>query len=230
MKVAIIPARGGSKRIPRKNIAEFAGKPLIAYSIAAARESGLFDRVVVSTEDDEIAAVAERWGAELPFRRPMTLADDHTGTVAVIQHAIQSLAEKGAAVSHACCIYATAPFLQPQYLRAAYDQLIASGKSYVFSVTTFPHPVQRALRLSEAGELAAMYPEYRQTRSQDLEVAYHDAGQFYWGTAPAFLRGDAIFSSLSLPLILPRHLVQDIDTQEDWDRAELMYRAWHGAA
>ena len=223
--VAIIPARGGSKRIPRKNIRDFAGRPIIAYSIDAALRSELFARVLVSTDDPEIAEVARGCGAETPFLRPAALADDHTGTLAVVQHALGWLAEAGEAVRWACCIYATAPFLQPEHLRAARDQLAASGKSYVFTVTSFPAPVQRALRLTAAGEVEALYPQHRQTRSQDLEPAYHDAGQFYFGTAAAWQRGDAIFSPASLPLILPRHLVQDIDTDEDWRRAELMYAA-----
>jgi pseudaminic acid cytidylyltransferase len=223
MKIAVIPARGGSKRIPRKNILPFAGRPIIAYSIEAARRSGLFDRVIVSTDDAEIAGVAAAAGAEIPFLRPMSLADDHTGTNAVVRHALEWLAEQGDAVTHVCCIYATAPFLQSCYLQRGYDLLMASRKSFAFSVTSFPFPVQRALRLNAAGEIEAMYPEYRQTRSQDLPAAYHDAGQFYWGTTAAYLRGDVIFSTASLPVVLPRHMVQDIDTLEDWRRAELMY-------
>lgn len=230
MKIAVIPARGGSKRIPRKNIRLFAGKPIIAYPIEAARASGLFDRVIVSTDDEEIAGVAQRAGAEVPFLRPAALADDHTGTNAVVKHAIEWFSGQGMPPSHACCIYATAPFLQPRYLREGYEKLVASGKSFAFSVTSFPFPVQRALRITPAGEVDAMYPEYRQTRSQDLEPAYHDAGQFYWGRADAFVRADVLFSSVSLPVVLPRHLVQDIDTEEDWQRAELMYRAWREAA
>lgn len=226
MKIAVIPARGGSKRIPRKNITAFAGKPIIAYSIAAAQQSGLFDQVVVSTDDQEIADVARQLGAAIPFLRPPTLADDHTGTNAVVKHAIGWFDQQGPAVSHACCIYATAPFLQPQYLQQGHDKLLESGKAFVFSVTTFPAPVQRALRLTAAGEIAALYPQYRQVRSQDLEPAYHDAGQFYWGTAAAFLGDEVLFSPAALPVILPRHLVQDIDTPEDWLRAELMYRAF----
>ena len=228
MIVAVIPARGGSKRIPRKNIGDFFGKPILAYSIQAAQRSGLFDRILVSTDDPEIAAVAQKWGAETPFVRPAALADDHTGTSAVVQHAVAWLDEHGQPCRYICCIYATAPFLQPEYLREAYAKLVASGKSFVFSVTPFAAPVQRALRLTAAGELDALYPQYRQVRSQDLEPAFHDAGQFYFGTAEAFARGEILFSPASLPVILPRHLVQDIDTEQDWRRAELMYKAWHG--
>jgi N-acylneuraminate cytidylyltransferase len=229
VKVAIIPARGGSKRIPRKNIRPFAGKPLIAYSIDVARESGLFDRVIVSTEDTEVAEVARTCGAEVPFLRPRELADDHTGTNAVVQHALGWLAGQGSPAEYACCIYATAPFLTPGDLRVAHDLLIESGKSYVFSVTTFPFPIQRAIRRLPSGEVEAMYPEHVMTRSQDLEEAYHDAGQFYWGRAQAFLDNVVVFSRASLGHVLPRHRVQDIDTPEDWIRAEYMYRAWRAA-
>ena len=151
MKVAIIPARGGSKRIPRKNISIFAGQPIISYSIAAALASGLFDRVIVSTEDAEIAAVAKDWGAEVPFLRPETLADDFTGTGAVVRHAIRWLLDQGQPVSHACCIYATAPFVRPDFLRTGYQMLVDSGKSFAFSVTSFPFPIQRAIRVTKEG-------------------------------------------------------------------------------
>lgn len=224
--IAIIPARGGSKRIPRKNVKPFHGKPMLAYSIAAAQASGLFDRVVVSTDDAEIMTLARELGAEVPFVRPAELADDHTTTIAVIQHAILALQAAGEPVSMACCIYATAPFVQPRYLREGFDLLSErADKAYAFSVTSFPFPVQRAIRLNEEGCVDALYPQYRNTRSQDLEEAFHDAGQFYWGRAEAWLRGEVIFSPASLPVVLPRYLVQDIDTPEDWRRAEYLYGA-----
>ncbi|PHV12486.1 pseudaminic acid cytidylyltransferase [Chitinimonas sp. BJB300] len=224
--VAIIPARGGSKRIPRKNIKSFHGQPMIAYAIKAARAAGLFDRIVVSTDDDEIAELAASLGAEVPFRRPPELADDHTTTIAVIQHAIQVLQAEGEAVCMACCLYATAPFVQPKYLQAGFYALSAQpDKAYAFSVTSFPFPVQRAIRITTEGCVDALYPQYRNTRSQDLEEAFHDAGQFYWGRATAWLNGEVIFSPAALPVILPRHLVQDIDTPEDWLRAEYLYSA-----
>lgn len=225
MKLCVIPARGGSKRIPRKNIRLFAGRPIIAWSIQAALETGLFDRVMVSTDDQEIAEVARAHGAEIPFLRPRELADDHTGTNAVTQQAIRWHGEQGISVEYACCLYATAPFVQAGDLCEGHDRLVGSGKSFVFSVTSFPFPIQRALRLNLRGEVEAMYPEYRATRSQDLEPAWHDAGQFYWGRAEAFLNDEILFSPASLPLILPRHRVQDIDSEEDWLRAELMFAA-----
>ena len=224
MKVAIIPARGGSKRIPRKNIRPFAGKPIIAYSIEAALDSGLFDRVIVSTDDPKIAEVARSFGAEIPFLRPQELADDHTGTNAVVKHAINWFMKLGEKVDTVCCIYATAPFVQVKYLREGYEKLVQSDKSFVFSVTSFPFPIQRAIRLNAAGEVEAMFPEFIFSRSQDLVETYHDAGQFYWGKAEAFLNDIVTFSSASLPVILPRYLVQDIDTFEDWHRAELMFQ------
>ena len=224
MKVAIIPARGGSKRIPRKNVRLFAGKPIIAHSIGAALDSGCFDRVIVSTDDAEIAAVAREWGAETPFVRPPELADDHTGTNAVVKHAINWLAEQGTPATYACCIYATAPFVQARYLQEGLARLLERRRGYAFSVTSFPFPIQRAIRINAEGAVEAIWPENIFRRSQDLEEAFHDAGQFYWGTVDAYLTDEVVFSPASVPIVLPRHLVQDIDTFEDWRRAELMFR------
>ena len=223
-RVAIIPARGGSKRIPRKNIKDFCGHSIIAYSIKAAQESELFDRIIVSTDDSEIANVAKHYGAEVPFIRPAILSDDYTGTVPVINHAINWLMENSEDVEYVCCIYATAPFIQPKYLQEGYQKLVKSGKSFAFTITTYSFPIQRSVRVLNDGSLDAFYPDYVNTRSQDLEEAYHDAGQFYWGRAEAFLNNEIVFSPVSVPVLLPRHLVQDIDTPEDWERAELMYR------
>lgn len=220
--VAIIPARGGSKRIPRKNLLPFDGVPMIVRSIRTALESGLFDQVVVSTDDGEIADVARAHGAQVPFLRPADLADDFTGTAAVIVHALQQLS----AFDYACCVYATAPLLQARYLRQGIELLEQHlDKSFAFSVCSFGFPVQRALTLDGQGALSALYPEYRNTRSQDLPEAFQDAGQFYWGRTEAWLRGEVLYSPASLPVILPRHLVQDIDTLEDWKRAEYLYAA-----
>ena len=224
MKVAIIPARGGSKRIPRKNVRLFAGKPIIAHSIGAALDSGCFDRVIVSTDDAEIAAVAREWGAETPFVRPPELADDHTGTNAVVKHAINWLAEQGTPADYACCIYATAPFVQARYLQEGLARLLERRRGYAFSVTSFPFPIQRAIRINAEGAVEAIWPENIFRRSQDLEEAFHDAGQFYWGSTDAYLTDEVVFSPASVPIVLPRHLVQDIDTFEDWRRAELMFR------
>lgn len=226
MKIAVIPARGGSKRIPRKNIRPFAGQPIIAYSIAAARESGLFDSILVSTDDEEIAAVARACGASVPFVRPAALADDFTGTNAVVKHALQWFASQGEEISHACCVYATAPFVQARYLQEGFRKLSEAGREFAFSVTSFPFPIQRAIRLTPEGGVGPFFPEHVATRSQDLEEAFHDAGQFYWGTRQAFIDDRPIFSGAAAPVVIPRHLVQDIDTLEDWRQAELLYQAW----
>lgn len=222
--IAIIPARGGSKRIPRKNIRDFRGRPVIAYSIEAAAESKLFDQIVVSTDDAEIAEVARRYGATTPFFRPSELADDHTGTNAVVRHALEWFSGQGHSVTFACCIYATAPLLQSEYLIEGYRRLVDSGKSYAFSVTDFEFPPQRGLRRHEDGSVESLYPEFVHTRSQDLETAWHDAGQFYWGRSEAFLRDVPLYSAAALGIAIPRHRVQDIDTLEDWRRAELMHQ------
>jgi N-acylneuraminate cytidylyltransferase len=224
--VAIIPARGGSQRIPGKNLKLFYGEPIIVWSIRAALASGAFDRVVVSTDDARIAEVAQAHGAQVPFMRPAELADAYTGTAAVIKHAIQALQGQGLDFDFSCCIYATAPLLQARYLHQGLQLLqAAADKSYAFSVCDFGFPIQRALMVNEQGALEPMHPEYRNTRSQDLPTAYQDAGQFYWGRSEAWLRDDVIFSPQSLPVILPRYLVQDIDTEQDWRRAEYLYAA-----
>ncbi|AUN93902.1 pseudaminic acid cytidylyltransferase [Pseudazoarcus pumilus] len=224
MRLAIIPARGGSKRIPRKNIKVFCGKPMIAWSIEAARDSGCFDRIVVSTDNDEIASVARHWGAETPFMRPAELSDDHATTMPVIAHAIRWANAHLASVDFACCIYATAPFVQPDDLRNGLTKLENSNFDYVFSVTSYAFPIQRAIRINANGRISMFHPEHMNTRSQDLEEAYHDAGQFYWGRAAAWLEGKAVFSEHAQPVILPRSRVQDIDTHEDWERAEALFR------
>jgi pseudaminic acid cytidylyltransferase len=225
VKIAVIPARGGSKRIPRKNIRMFCGKPIIAYSVAAAQQTGLFDQVVVSTDDEEIASVAREFGATTPFIRPKEIADDFTGTNAVVKHAIAWFNERTSNVRHACCLYATAPLVQARFIKEGYEALSRSDAAFAFSITSYAFPIQRAMRITPDGRVDAIYPEHRMTRSQDLEPAYHDAGQFYWGTARAFLEDMPLFAPHSIGVLLPRHLVQDIDTLEDWDRAELMYRA-----
>lgn len=223
MRVAIIPARGGSKRIPRKNIKSFAGLPIIAYSIKAALESNLFDRIIVTTDDEEIADVARSFGAEIPFIRPKELSDDHTATIPVIAHAVQTL-QKQSVIHAACCIYATAPFIRSQDIVTAYNALITQNKHYAFPVTTFPFPIFRGVKRDDAGNIEMFWPQHFATRSQDLEEAYHDVGQFYWGTPDAWLEGKSIFSEAATTIVLPRHLVQDIDTPEDWHRAELMHK------
>ena len=225
MKLAVIPARGGSKRIPRKNIKPFGGKPIIEWSIKAAYDSGIFDLIVVSTDDAEIAAIARDCGAHVPFERPAELSDDHTGTIPVVAHAINWYQSQGLYPNQVCCIYATAPFIQSEDIRRGVEILIQSEADFAFSVTSFAFPIQRAFRLSTDGRVEMFDPAQFQTRSQDLTEAYHDAGQFYWGTKSAWLSGLPIFGPRSVPIILPRHRVQDIDTPDDWEQAELLLRA-----
>lgn len=225
MRLAVIPARGGSKRIPRKNIRPFASKPMIAWSIEAARASGLFDRILVTTDDDEIARVAADFGAEAPFRRPAELADDYTPTIPVIAHAVEWQAAHGPAPAQVCCIYATAPFIRADDIRRGFEILQSVTCDYAFSVTGYAFPIQRAIRVASGGRLAMFQPEHFLTRSQDLEPAYHDAAQFYWGSAAAWLARRPLFGENSIPVVLPRHRVQDIDTPDDWERAELMFDA-----
>lgn len=228
MNIAVIPARGGSKRIPRKNIKDFGGRPMIAWSIEVARQSECFDRILVSTDDAEIAKVAEQYGAEVPFMRPAALADDHTGTIPVIAHAIEWLQEHGETPEAVCCLYATAPFVTEDALQQGYRELNEyTDADYAFSVTSYPFPIQRALRMTSNGRVEMFQPEHFNTRSQDLEEAWHDAGQFYWGRTGAWLAGRALFGQRSIPIPLPRHRVQDIDTPEDWERAEWLFRALH---
>ena len=226
MRIAIIPARGGSKRIPKKNIKEFFGKPIMVWSIEAAKKCKLFDRIIVSTDNHEIASIAKQHGADVPFMRPKHLADDYTGTNAVVKDVIQNIHKNGEQVSYVCCIYATAPFISSEYLIKAYQDLITQNKSYAFSVTTFSFPVERSFVINQSNEIENLFPDMTLSRSQDLQEVYHDAGQFYWGLADALLNDVPIFSKHSIPIILPRYLVQDIDTIEDWKRAELMFESY----
>ena len=225
MNIAVIPARGGSKRIPRKNIKEFCGKPMIAWSIEVAQKSNCFERIIVSTDDDEIATVALGCGAEVPFSRPEALSDDYVGTTAVVSHAVKWLIEHGEQLENVCCLYATAPFVRSTDLQRGLEILQEQECDYVFSVTSFAFPIQRAIRITQEQRVEMFQPEHFMTRSQDLEEAYHDAGQFYWGTTQAWLDEKPLFSNQSAPVFLPRHRVQDIDTQEDWLCAEWLFRS-----
>jgi pseudaminic acid cytidylyltransferase len=225
MNIAIIPARGGSKRIPRKNIMAFAGRPMVSYAIAAAQSCGLFERVVVSTDDAEIAGVAESCGAEIPFLRPAELADDHTPTVPVIAHAITACEGLGWKIGKVCCIYAATPFLHAEDLRGALELLEYSGSHYAFPVAEYPSAVQRALTRGPDGKLAPLFPQHELTRTQDLPKAYHDAGQFYWGHRSSWLTNPRIHSG-GAGYVIPSWRVVDIDTREDWERAEILHRAF----
>lgn len=231
MNIAVIPARGGSKRIPGKNIKPFLGQPIIGYSIRAALESGVVDRVIVSTDDEAIASTARSFGAETPFMRPPELSDDMTPTVPVIRHAVQWVRDHWGPASKVCCLYATAPFVRADDVARAFQKHEAEQVTgYVFTATSFGFPIQRAFRLTSTGHCEMFQPEHYNTRSQDLDEAFQDAGQFYWGSPEAYLSGKIFFSTESKPYVLPRHRVQDIDTIEDWTRAEIMWRVLNEAA
>jgi len=224
MRLCVIPARGGSKRIPRKNIKSFCGQSMIGYSIRAALDSQCFDQVIVSTDDTEIAEVAKSFGATVPFVRPDELSNDYAGTVPVIKHAIEWLDNQGQSPSEVCCLYATAPFVRAGAIKKAYEQMQRTQADYCFTVTSFAFPIQRAIKVTAENRIEMFYPKHLETRSQDLEESYHDAGQFYWGKVEAFKQKQLLFSKSATPYILPRQLVQDIDTLEDWKFAELMYQ------
>jgi pseudaminic acid cytidylyltransferase len=224
MNIAIIPARGGSKRIPRKNIKVFGGKPMIAYAITAAKNSGLFDHVLVSTDDTEIAVIANELGAETPFVRPAELANDFTATVPVVAHAIQACEALGWSFDNVCCIYPGVPLIEVEDLQGAFKHIEACGVDYCFPVTEFPSAIQRALKQNSDGVMQPFYPEFELARSQDLEPAYYDAGQFYWGKKNAWLSNPRIHSN-GAGYVIPSWRVVDIDTPADWDRAELLAMA-----
>ena len=220
--IAIIPARGKSKRIPKKNIKDFFGKPLIAYSIEIALKSNLFESVLVSTDDEDIAKIAREYGAITPFMRPNELADDFADSEDVIKHALEYLKSIGKEYEFVCTIYATAPLMQESFLIEAYKKLKKSDATNCFSATSMPFPIQRAFYLDEDKRCKMFTPEFYMSRSQDLVEAYQDAGQFYWSKLSKN-PSEIMFSHDSIPIILPRYLVQDIDTLEDWRRAEIMY-------
>jgi N-acylneuraminate cytidylyltransferase len=223
MKIAVIPARGGSKRIPRKNIRDFCGKPMIAWSIEVAKASGLFDHVIVSTDDAEIAEVAKQWGAEVPFMRPAHLSNDRAGTTEVIAHATQWAIDQGWPITAVCCIYATAPFVQLEDIKQAWEALEPGDWAYVFSATSFDSSIFRSFKLNAEGGIEMFFPEHFLTRSQDLPTALHDAAQFYWGKPSSWIEGKKIFARHSATIMVPRWRVQDIDVQDDWTRAELIF-------
>lgn len=224
MKIAVIPARGGSKRIPRKNIKSFHGKPMIAWSIEAAKLSGAFDHIIISTDDAEIAEIGKQWGAEVPFMRPVNLSGDYAGTTEVIAHAIRWMHEQRWTIDAVCCLYAT-PFVRAEDINLGLNAMQSGSWEYAFTATDFDAPVFRSFYLLPEGGVEMFFPEHFETRSQDIPVAMHDAGQFYWGRPSAWLEGKRIFDRHSFPVVIPRWRVQDIDTEEDWKRAELIQQA-----
>lgn len=221
--ICIIPARGGSKRIPRKNIKDFLGKPIIAYSIEAALDSRLFDEVMVSTDDTEIAEIAKEHGASVPFIRSKINSDDFSGTFDVIEEVLSEYIKQGREYDYLCCLYPTAPFVSEKLLKNGFKLMKAHDYNTVFPVCSFSAPIQRAIKW-DGRKVSLFQPEYRNKRSQDLEPAYHDAGQFYWLNISRMMDEPQLFTSNSGVLILDETEVQDIDYPIDWELAELKYK------
>ncbi|MBC5858371.1 pseudaminic acid cytidylyltransferase [Campylobacter jejuni] len=228
--LCIIPARGGSKRIPKKNIIDFLGKPLIAYSIENALNSGIFDEVVLSSDDEAIIKTALKYGAKAPFVRDEKLSDDYASSTSVVQNAIEILQNQNQIYDNVCCLYATAPLLSKDILKQAYEKFIQNQSKFLFAATEFEYPIQRAFYLNENNQVHMFDEKYYKSRSQDLAKAYHDAGAFYFGTSKAWLKEDFIFKSHSSVFILPRNLVCDIDTLQDLEFAKILYKANHESA
>ena len=222
MNIAIIPARGGSKRIPRKNVRPFCGRPMIAWPIAAARESGLFDHIIVSTDDEDIAQVARDAGADVPFMRPADLSDDHTGTTDVIIHALDWAQQAGWQVEAACCIYATAAFVSGADLKETHA-LLSPKCDFAFPALRYGHPPQRGFVAGDDGSPKLIQPEHQTTRTQDLPPVFHDSGQFYWGTRKAWSERRAFFGPRTRFIELPPSRAWDIDRPEDWEIAEALF-------
>ena len=226
MNIAIIPARSGSKRIPEKNIRKFCGKPMIAYAIDAAKKSDLFRHIFVSTNDENIAGIAIEYGAQVPFLRPDDLADDFSTTVEVVSHEIKQYLAAGYTFDRVCCIYPCVPFIEVDDLRGALGEFIKGGTDYCFPVAEYPSAIQRALKLLSDKSLTPFYPSHEKTRTQDLEAAFYDVGQFYWGQVEAWAQNGNIHSN-ALGWVIPNWRVVDIDVPDDWRRAELIFRAMH---
>jgi N-acylneuraminate cytidylyltransferase len=221
--IAIIPARGGSKRIPHKNIKPFLGKPIIAYSIEAAIQSGLFTEVMVSTDDNEIAEIAKQYGANVPFFRSPQTANDYANIGEVIEEVLTQYQNQGKVFDNVCCLLATAPFIKPERLYEAYQLMLNKKYDSVFPIVRFSYPIQRALRLQNEN-VSMFQPENFAKRSQDLEPAYHDSGQFYWMKVEAFMKQKRFFAQNTGAISRPEPEVQDIDNEEDWKLAELKYK------
>ncbi len=220
--VAIITARGGSKRIPRKNIRPFLGYPIIKYSIDAAKNAGCFDEIMVSTDDAEIAEISQVLGAKIPFMRSEATASDFAMTAEVIEEVLVKYRERGRDFSYACCIYPTAPFLSSESLKKGYDLLRETGADSVIPVVRFGYPIQRALMI-ESGRLLMIWPENLNKRSQDIMPSFHDVGQFYWLNVKSFFEQKVLFGKFTVPVEVPESEVQDIDNEEDWKIAEMKY-------
>lgn len=228
MNIAVITARGGSKRIPHKNIKPFCGKPILAYSIEAAIQSGVFDEVMISTEDDEIAEIAQSYGAAFPFRRSEKTAGDHAMTIDVMTEVVESYQKKGIHPEMVCCIYPTAPFVTAEKLQRAYGAFMESGAQALIPIVKFSFPPQRCFVVND-GYVSFKWKEYELARSQDLEPYYHDAGQFYMLHTDAMMEQHTMLPEKTIPMVCDEMEVQDIDNLEDWKIAEIKYRTMTGA-
>lgn len=222
-RLAIIPARGGSKRIPRKNIKEFLNKPMMTYSIEVALSSGLFDEVMVSTDDVEIASIAKEYGATVPFMRSEAAADDYSTLSDVIREVVDTYAKSGSTFDYICCILPTAPLLKVEDITSAYNILITKGFDTVYPIVRFSYPILRSLKIDSDGRVVMRWPEFRDTRSQDLDPAFHDSGTFYWLRNGSFIRYGQILTPNTGSIEIDEIRVQDIDTETDWKLAELKY-------
>ena len=222
--LAIIPARGGSKRIPKKNIKQFFGVPIIAYSIKAAKDSGLFDEIMVSTDDTEIAKLAQSFGAKIPFMRSKINADDIATVADAVIEVLKYYSSKGEIPKNICCLFPTAPLIKHSSLIEAYQMLSDEDCDSIVSVQKFSYPIQRAINLNDKGYIEMIYPEFSRTRSQDLPALYHDAGQFYWAKTHRFIEAKRFMSPRSKMYVLSELEAHDIDNEEDWQLAEMKYK------
>lgn len=217
--ICIIPARGGSKRIPHKNIKPFMGKPIIAYSIENAKATGLFDEIMVSTDDPEIVEIAKKYGATIPFLRSEKTANDYATLADVLQEVLDCYSERGMRFDNMCCILATCPLLKPESISDAYKMLVQSDFTTICPMVAYSYPILRSFSIDESGEMTMNWPEYAKTRSQDLRPAYHDSGTFYWHKIEPWLKGNRRRGGI----VISEELVQDIDTEQDWKIAEMKY-------
>ena len=224
MKIAVILARSGSKRIPKKNIKNFKGKPMIYWPIAAAKKSKFFDRIIVSTDSKQIARISKKYGAEIPFLRSKKLANDFTGTTKVVSHLVNWLNKKYQKPKSICCIYACAPFIQSKDIRLAYNKFKKGNWDYIFTATIFNQQVLRSFSFNKKGGINMIFKNNYNKRTQDLKISYHDVGQFYWGKIEAWLKQKPVFSKTSAIVDIPRWRAHDIDTIEDWKYAELIHK------
>lgn len=224
--ICIIPARGGSKRIPRKNIKPFWGKPIMAYSIEAALKSGIFDDVMVSTDDEEFAEVANKYGASVPFLRSDATSNDYATTVDVLLEVIETYKQRGMEFDTICCLYSTAPFVTSERLKEAHSKL-SDNVDACFTMVEYSYPIQRSLRINEVGQVEMKYPDYLKSRTQDLEKVYHDAGQFYFLKTKTLIEEKTVWCKHTVPLVLSELEVQDLDTLTDWQLAEMKYALLH---